>query len=330
MPPLTGAEKEALTNALVSAFPFPADLDAMVQFKLNTSLAQITGDAALPILALRTVQWAAARGPKLTDLVVGALNQVPENPELQAVAIAMGLDEGSGHFEKIVLQNVPITDVEQWRAQMMACERAVCRIEFAGQGIGTGFLVGPNVAITNFHVFESVIEGQTKPADVQFHFDYKLSADGKTVQSGITYGVAPGNAWLIASSPVDQLDYALIRMQGKPAEGHVASQPGAPQRGFLTPEAYEFKKGDPLFIIQHPKATPLKFAPGSVDDPHVAPNRVGYDVNTDNGSSGSPCFTSDWKVVALHNWGTEQQNRGVVFSAILKQWQEAGIAPATA
>jgi hypothetical protein len=47
------------------------------------------------------------------------------------------------------------------------------------------------------------------------------------------------------------------------------------------------------------------------------PDRVAYFVNTDGGSSGSPCLAQNLAVAALHHWGSENDNRGVLISAIL-------------
>jgi Trypsin-like peptidase domain/Effector-associated domain 1 len=315
---------EELTNALVSAFPGYDNLDMMVTFKLGTPLERIHQRAQLDYVALQVVRWAKSRG-KVDDLIAGALNQNPENPDLLALAESFDLDEGAGKFERVVIDTVPMTDVEDWRSQMMRCERAVCRVEVNEQGIGTGFLVGTNLVLTNYHVVSEVIGGGWKPESLSLRFDYKMKTN-KTVQKGKQYKLLAGNKWLAGSSPIEVLDYALLRVAGKPANESVAAQPGAPTRGFLSPAAYEFKQGDPLFIIQHPQATPLKFAPGSVDDAKVGMNRVAYTVNTDAGSSGSPCFTSDWTPVALHHWGGEDHNRGVVFSAILEDWGKNGLS----
>src|SRR5207248_327893 len=113
---------------------------------------------------------------------------------------------------------------------------------------GTGFLIGSNLVITNYHVVQSVIK---EPTALSVLFDFKRAADGKTVQDGVRYKLAAGAQWLAASSPVGGLDYAVLPTAGKPASESVASQPGAPKRGFLTPQAYQFTKGEPLFIIQH-------------------------------------------------------------------------------
>jgi V8-like Glu-specific endopeptidase len=312
---------QEVTRALAAAFPDTESLDMMVQFKLGVSLQQITQPGPIDWMALRVVRWAKARD-RVDDLIVGALNFNPKSSLLQAAAGQLGLDEGAGDFEAMVIATVPMTDVEKWREQMMKCERAVCRVEAAKYG--TGFLVGPGMVITNYHVVRAEIEGKNTPDRIVLRFDYKMNADGKTVQDGMKYPLAVGAKWLAAASP--ELDYALLRVTGNPEAGSVADQPGAPIHGFLTPRAYSFKKGDPLFIIQHPEASPLKFAPGTVVDVSLADKRVAYTVNTQQGSSGSPCFTSDWQVVALHHFGGKDHNRGVIFSSIIESLQEKGVA----
>jgi endonuclease G len=43
-----------------------------------------------------------------------------------------------------------------------------------------------------------------------------------------------------------------------------------------------------------------------------------YEVNTLNGSSGSPVFNNKWDLVALHSRaGTDQVNKGVAISSII-------------
>ena len=71
-----------------------------------------------------------------------------------------------------------------------------------------------------------------------------------------------------------------------------------------------------MIILQHPDARPLKLAIGSVVEPNASANQVSYTVNTEPGSSGSPCFTSGLDVAALHHWGA-QPNCGVRLGPIL-------------
>ena len=57
----------------------------------------------------------------------------------------------------------------------------------------------------------------------------------------------------------------------------------------------------------------------------IYPTRIAYRTNTWFGSSGSPCFTIDWELVALHKgWfkaadDPEKPNKGVPFSLILQR-----------
>ena len=90
----------------------------------------------------------------------------------------------------------------------------------------------------------------------------------------------------------------------------------AAARGFLTLTAHSFNPTDPILILQHPNAAPLKLSFGAVERPDP-PNRVLYEVNTEGGSSGSPCLTQNLKVTAIHHFGLTENNRGVTHEAIL-------------
>ena len=58
---------------------------------------------------------------------------------------------------------------------------------------------------------------------------------------------------------------------------------------------------------------------------------IRYRTNTLPGSSGSPCFNSNWELVALHHsgdpsFGNPQYNAATPFSAILNLLSERGLA----
>ena len=67
----------------------------------------------------------------------------------------------------------------------------------------------------------------------------------------------------------------------------------------------------PLLIAQHPDGSPLKLALDTEGVTSVNANgtRVRYATNTEGGSSGSPCFNIDWKLVALHHLGDPARDR---------------------
>ena len=60
----------------------------------------------------------------------------------------------------------------------------------------------------------------------------------------------------------------------------------------------------------------MKLSFGAVEKPDP-PSHVEYKVNTQGGSSGSPCLTQDLKVTAIHHMGMADKNRGVTHEAIL-------------
>ena len=60
--------------------------------------------------------------------------------------------------------------------------------------------------------------------------------------------------------------------------------------------------------------------------------RLTYKVNTEGGSSGAPCFSTDWELLALHHSGDPnfdldhkpQYNEGIPLEAILNLLTERG------
>jgi hypothetical protein len=101
---------------------------------------------------------------------------------------------------------------------------------------------------------------------------------------------------------------------------------GAEQREFIKLlGGHNFVKGEPLMILQHPAAEPLKLSIGSVAQPDFGGTRVAYTANTLGGSSGSPCFNSALAPVALHHWGDVNHNRGVRLDVSFKDLQSRNL-----
>jgi hypothetical protein len=126
-------------------------------------------------------------------------------------------------------------------------------------------------------------------------------------------GVEGIKDWLIGSSPVNELDYALIRL---PAG---TGRPVTP-----TPQAYSFSAGDVYFIPQHPKGETMKIGGGTMLGKADNPPRINYTTNTETGSSGSPVFTTSWQPVALHRAGSNTHNSGVPLSIIYEHAKANG------
>ncbi len=260
-------------------------------------------------------------------------------------------DEGP---QKTIKQQLNFLDVGLWREQLARMEGRVCRVELNdGTGnMGTGFLVGPDTLLTNYHVLESVLKQPDKAGAVRFRFDYKQLAtgavsDGTLVKLHATdwkLDHSPYSAAEAAGTPdtppptAEQLDYALVRLErpvgqepmtpgvaGSPLRGWIRMPDAAPA---LTPKMA-------LLILQHPKTRPLKLA---LDTEALTPVvhqglRVRYTTNTEGGSSGSPCFNTDWSLVALHHYGDPaynqpQYNQGIPIGLIRERITAQGKAAA--
>lgn len=346
---LTGQQYEQLTKALLEAFPSQVKLAQTLTFRLEKNLNEIAIGDNLKEIIFKLIETAQAEG-WVTELVTAARQSNPGNPSLFAFAQEFNLATSTPSgvaLEKIIRNANSFLDVNTWRNRLGQIEAQVCRIEITsnkGQLFGTGFLIAPNVAITNYHVMEAVILGEqgltTKKGlraartDVILRFDYKQLANNTIINQGVEYRLAED--WLIDVSPYvignqlpqpDELDYALLRVDEVPGREPVGknAEPGSPERGWieLPTEPHEFLPNSPLFIMQHPKAEPLKLAFDTDAIIGLNPNgtTVTYRTNTEGGSSGSPCFDINWNLVALHHsgdpdWLNPTYNAGTPFSAI--------------
>jgi hypothetical protein len=242
----------------------------------------------------------------------------------KAGASAGDASEGPG-LERNVKPRLKKLDAEVWLSRFETIKRQVCRVEADGVGVGTGFLVGPEAVLTNWHVVRDA-RNRGVVQRLGCRFDYRRLTGG-SIDAGTLIGASavadesPASPAELTANPDDlpptagQLDYALLRLATPSAE-----------RGFLRlsdppPSAPD----DPLIIVQHPEGEPLRFAidtsaiVGLVHDGL----RLRYRTNTSPGSSGSPCFSMDWDLLALHHLGgpARQQatyNQGIPVGLIRK------------
>jgi hypothetical protein len=322
---LDGQQKKRLRESLISAFPGAPELQRMVSDYLDLNLATVAPPAGdLETQAFELIQWAEAHG-KLGDLVLAGRYSNPDNPDLYAFAFRLGLtssDHDQGTLEAIVGPNTTFLDPHTWRAQLTKLEWKVCRIDIDQKGAGTGFLVGPDAVLTNHHVMERAINEQTEPERFTCLFDFKMT-DNEVVSQGTRFDLAQGGDWLIDSAPhsavdlvpdpkpgdpgPDELDLALIRLAEPAGSLGVAGAEEGATREWVTlgGDQLDLTQLHAISILQHPNQLPLKLALGMEQNLEVnlAGNRVRYSVPTLPGSSGSPVFDSDWRLIALHHSG---------------------------
>lgn len=339
---LSGSQEEQFSDALRSAFN-QATLQQMLRFKLDKSLEEFatTPDFRQTVFLLiensRMEGWTEA----LIDAALQSRPGNPHLRAFadQLGLVSTGnRNKQAGRareFERLITPQNGFADPAKWLDKLGRIESQVCRIEVpTTEGIcyGTGFLVSPNAVMTNYHVIQALIENvndsnhqnsaSVDVAKVICRFDYRMLIDGVTINSGTTYTLDPRN-WLLAKSPpspsddvpepkrempeMDQMDFVLLRLEGTPGNDYPGKKGWSEieRRGWISARTrpYEFPKDAFLFVMQHPKAAPLKLAFGAVIAMNPNQTRVRYTVNTEPGSSGAPCFDKDLNLVALHHLG---------------------------
>lgn len=184
----------------------------------------------------------------------------------------------------------------------MVAARGVGRIRLDPpiHGGGTGFLVSPDMVMTNHHVIPSVEQAQTACIDFEEH-DFLGELDKTAI-----CGMDPGRFFYtdpdLDITIVALADVAEVRAKTEPLGWH----PMIAQEG-------KIRIGDPVNIIQYPggrfqrgerlKAlvmhnSNLMYLDNDSEELHPF---CWYSSDTEPGSSGSPVFNNRWEIVAVHH-----------------------------
>lgn len=360
---LPGTTFGEIQDAIVDAFD-RADLAKALRRQMNLRLDVVVAEAGFDDQVFELVQWAELEG-RVAELVEVLAAERPRHAGLQQLGrqigatVALGVAEagaavagaptdtaGAG-VEKIVRPHLAFVDLGVWREKLAAIERRVAMVRLGGDPQGTGFLVGADLLLTNWHVARPLLEGRRDAAEMDFLFDYKRLSDGSITRTQVA--LHPSE-WQVDACPcaalelegradearptADELDYALLRLAepiGERPWAPGARADEAPPRGWISPprQPYAFRSPMGVMIAQHPAGWPLKLAldTAGIDKGagrwlNPGGTRIRYAANTEGGSSGSPVFDLDWNLIALHHYGDPgfghppSYNQGVPFTLI--------------
>lgn len=196
-----------------------------------------------------------------------------------------------------------------WIERGVEVARSVCRI-LTPDGLGTGFLAGPDMIMTNNHV----IGDPAAAADSVIEFDYQQDRTGQLLPTS-RYRLDP--ARFRTSSA---LDYTLVGVKPEAGKAPLTTW-GALH---LNPNADPLR-GEHVVIVQHPNGGLKQIVLTSNWVLAPKPPVLHYTTDTMPGSSGSPVFNDSWHVVAIHHsavpaagGGSKYQyvNEGILMSAI--------------
>ena len=210
----------------------------------------------------------------------------------------------------------PIRDYAK-DALVSGLSRAVAKLSFiegTSAFVCTGFLITDELLMTNEHCVNTPALCATTIA----YFGFELRPDGF---------VDPGRQFrcsqLVAVN--HQLDFAVLR---------IAQSPGATY-GKLSLSPQVLSSNEAAFIVEHPagRAKEIALHDCRLVQLSVPGNAPGTDLShscdTEGGSSGSPVFTAQGKVIALHHFGIggafPDRNRAVLMTRILADLHAKGV-----
>ncbi|MEV6911879.1 trypsin-like peptidase domain-containing protein [Amycolatopsis sp. NPDC051071] len=199
--------------------------------------------------------------------------------------------------------------------------RSVCRLRVSHGGHrfhGTGFRIGPTTLLTNHHVLHDWGHGARPASAVLAEFGYELDIAGRLREPIVITG-DPSSI-----TGEEAHDFAVIEtVEPLPVE-----VPILPLHGAAGVEV-----DDRVYIIQHPRGLPKKIAMHHNLVRYVDEDVIQYWTDTEAGSSGSPVFDRDWRVVALHHqWvaagaddGVAYRNQGRAIGRVAERLDELGV-----
>jgi endonuclease G len=178
------------------------------------------------------------------------------------------------------------------------------------QGFATGFMISPRLLLTNQHVFPSADSARGTGAN------FLHDVGDRGLQVGTTFALEPSTFFLANET----LDFAIVAVSERAITGETLTD-----MGYIVPTEATAKvlKGQRVDIIQYPDGGPKEYA--------TTNNRLldildagflHYETDTLEGSSGSPVYSENWELVALHHAGIPEVRGGQIITTSGEIWNE--------
>jgi V8-like Glu-specific endopeptidase len=258
---------------------------------------------------------AQAEQNRLLNALLELLEEVPKkiSKELSPSPAPAPMAEKIAVPEEVGLEKIiGVNNLKQisWIERGLQVSKCVCRILTPG-GMGSGFLIVPDLLMTNNHV----IRDSDTAAQSVAEFNYQHDFEGNVLPT-CRYKLDAGR---FHTSP--ELDYTIVGVLPDPNKPNLESWGHA----FLNPHA-DPVPGEHVIIIQHPNGGLKQIVLTANQVVGLWDHRLHYTTDTMPGSSGSPVFNDMWQAIAIHHAGGDLQinakgdkrfiNEGVLMSTI--------------
>jgi len=236
-------------------------------------------------------------------LVYYRCNKYPD--EVVATPLAEHLDE---KLERLINSNdlLPVSFLEEGAKKAQPIGKIT-----AGPYLGTGFLIAPDIIMTNNHVIKSEQEAQN--AFIEFNYELGVDAIPKNSES---FTLKPDSIFITYPS----LDFTIVRIEGKPGEkfGWIP----------LLRDPFTITRHERVYVIQHPRGRRKEIGIHDNRTTRILQHIIRYATDTEPGSSGSPCFNREWDLVGIHHSAGQRgpngkfvDNEAIKISSIVRYLQ---------
>jgi hypothetical protein len=218
------------------------------------------------------------------DFIVTLFARYPLNASInleRPISKWLGVDNFTDIREKIIGEDT-LRHINTLELALEAA-KVVVHLCVPKRGYGTGFLFSSNLLMTNNHVISNKAESEI----TEYTFNYQLDRDGNVCSPLPAYSMPDGLFYTNA-----ELDYTVVQLKEPP----LLAKP-------LNLDKVPVRRDSRVTIIQHPSGHLKKISMQNNFVAYADAKVVQYTTSTLPGSSGSPVFNDDFKVVAIHHSG---------------------------
>lgn len=155
-------------------------------------------------------------------------------------------------------------------------------------GFATGFLVAPQILLTNNHV----LPGLERARRCGANFRHEQRNEG--LRRGELFELDPDRLFLTDI----RLDFTVVAVKPRGSQGGSLADYGFAR---LIEAQGKILIGQPVNIIQHPSGGPKKWVTTGNLLTDLLDDFLRYGTDTLRGSSGSPAFNTHWEAAGLHH-----------------------------